>query len=44
VQKGLIEIRPLIGLADGTEISEKSVKEIEAIARELVRAINAKAG
>jgi hypothetical protein len=44
VQKGLIEIRPLVGLADGTEISEKSVKEIEAIARELVRAIHAKAG
>jgi hypothetical protein len=44
VQKGLVEIRPLIGLAEGTEISEKSVREIEAIARELVRAINAKAG
>jgi hypothetical protein len=44
VQRGLIEIRPLVGLADGTEISEKSVKEIEAIARELVRAIHAKAG
>ncbi len=44
VQRGLIESRPLVGLADGTEISEKSVKEIEAIARELVRAIHAKAG
>jgi hypothetical protein len=43
VQKGLIEIRPLVGLTDGTEISEKSVKEIEAIAKDLVRAINSKA-
>ncbi len=42
VQKGLIEIRPLVGLTDGTEISEKSVKEIEVIARDLVRAINSK--
>jgi hypothetical protein len=42
VQKGLIEIRPLIGLTDGTEISEKTVKEIDVIARELVRAINSK--
>lgn len=44
VQKGLIEIRPLVGLADGTEISEKTVKEIEAIASDLIKAINSKAG
>jgi len=44
VQKGLIEIRPLVGLTDGTAISEKSVKEIAAIARELIRAIYSKAG
>ena len=43
VQKGLSEIRPLIGLTDGAEISEKSVKEIEAIAGELVKAIASKA-
>jgi hypothetical protein len=42
VQKGLLDIRPLIGLADGTEISEKTVREISAVAEDLVRTINAK--
>ena len=42
VQKGLIEIRPLMGLADGAAISEKSVQEIKAIAGDLLKAINTK--
>ena len=42
VQKGVLEIRPLMGLPDGGDISEKSVKEIGAIAAGLVNAINAK--
>lgn len=42
VQKGLIDIRPLMGLADGTEISEKTVKEIKAIAEDLVKTIGEK--
>ena len=43
VQKGLIEIRPLIGLTDGTSISEKTVLEIDAIAADLVKTINSRA-
>ncbi len=43
VQKGLLDIRPLIGLTDGTEISEKTVKEIGAIVHELIQSIGARA-
>ena len=42
VQKGLEEIRPLMGVADGVEISEKTVLEIGRIAERLVKAIQAK--
>jgi hypothetical protein len=42
VQKGLVDIRPLIGLGSGEEISDKTVREISAIAEELVRTISAK--
>jgi hypothetical protein len=42
VQKGLVDIRPLIGLGAGAEISDKTVHEINAIAEELVRTISAK--
>jgi hypothetical protein len=42
VQKGLIDIRPLMGLSDGTEISEKTVNEIKVIAEDLVKTIGAK--
>ena len=42
VQKGLIDIRPLMGLTDGAEISEKTVKEIHAIAEDLVKTIGEK--
>ena len=42
VQKGLLEIRPLVGLHDGSEISEKSVKEIGAHVEALVKSIGAK--
>ena len=43
VQKGVLEIRPLMGLPDGGEISAKSVKEIHAVTAGLVTAINSKA-
>ncbi len=43
VQKGLLEIRPLIGLAEGSDISEKSVKEINDITSGLIKSINSKA-
>ena len=43
VQKGVLEIRPLMGLPDGGDVSEKSVKEINAIAAGLTTAINTKA-
>lgn len=42
VQKGVLEIRPLMGLPEGGDISEKSVKEIGAISAALVKAINSK--
>ena len=42
VQKGVLEIRPLMGLPEGSAISEKSVKEIGAISAALVKAINSK--
>ncbi|MEA3209130.1 MAG: hypothetical protein QOE70_2187 [Chthoniobacter sp.] len=43
VQKGLLEIRPLVGIEDGTMISEKTVKDIGKIAEDLVKSINTKA-
>jgi hypothetical protein len=43
VQKGVLEIRPLIGLADGVDISEKSVQEINGITSDLIKSINTKA-
>jgi hypothetical protein len=43
VQKGILEIRPLVGLEDGTQISEKTVQEIGKIAEDLVKTINSKA-
>ncbi|HEV7869524.1 MAG TPA: hypothetical protein VGO90_17675 [Chthoniobacteraceae bacterium] len=43
VQQGILEIRPLVGTVDGTQISEKTVKEIGRISADLVKAINAKA-
>jgi hypothetical protein len=42
IRKGLIEIRPLMGVTEGVEISEKTVKDIGAIAERLVKAINSK--
>ena len=39
---GLKDIRPLIGLTDGAEISAKSVKEVGSIASGLVKAIQTK--
>ena len=43
VQKGVLEIRPLMGLPDGGDISEKSVQDIRAISAAVVTAINTKA-
>ena len=43
VQKGILEIRPLIGLTDDAEISEKSVSEINRITSDLIKSINSKA-
>jgi hypothetical protein len=43
VQKGVLEIRPLIGLADGVDVSEKSVGEINGITSDLIKTINSKA-
>ena len=42
VQKGVLEIRPHMGLPEGGDISEKSVKAIGAVTADLVKAINAK--
>lgn len=42
VQKGLIEIRPLVGLADGSSISEKSVLAIDSIAADLIKTISSR--
>jgi hypothetical protein len=42
VAKGVDEIRPLVGLEDGTQISEKSVKEINEATGRLVKKISAK--
>jgi hypothetical protein len=43
VQKGLLDIRPLIGLAEGVDISPKSVQEINNITSDLIKTINSKA-
>jgi len=43
VQKGVLEIRPLIGLTDDVDISEKSVQEINRITSDLIKSINSKA-
>ncbi len=43
VQNAVLDIRPLMGLPDGSDISEKSVKEINAISAAVVTAINTKA-
>lgn len=42
VRKGVKEIRPLVGVGDGTQISEKSVKEINGITASLVKKIGSK--
>lgn len=42
MQKGLIDIRPLISIGEGSEISEKTVKEIKGIVEELIKGITAK--
>jgi hypothetical protein len=42
VQKGVLDIRPLIGAEDGTQISEKSVKEVGELTGGLVKQISAK--
>ncbi|MCE9612226.1 MAG: hypothetical protein K8R23_18670 [Chthoniobacter sp.] len=42
VQKGVLEIRPLMGLPESGDISEKSVKEIGAITSALVKEITSK--
>jgi hypothetical protein len=42
IQAGLKEIRPLIGLTDGAEISAKSVREVGSIAAGLVKAIHSR--
>ncbi len=42
-QKAILEIRPLVGIDDGTQISEKTVKDIGKIAEDVVKAINSKA-
>jgi hypothetical protein len=39
---GLKNIRPLVGLSDGAEISAKSVKEVSEITTALVKAIQTK--
>jgi hypothetical protein len=43
VQQGLLQIRPLIGLGDGSAISEKTVEEIRSITEALVKSISSKA-
>jgi hypothetical protein len=42
VQKGVVEIRPLVGIDDGSRISEKSVKDVGNVAERLVKSINTK--
>lgn len=42
IQAGLKEIRPLLGLTEGAEISAKSVKEVGTISAGLVKAIQSR--
>lgn len=42
IQKGVLDIRPFIGLTEGSDISEKSVTEINSITKDLVKSINSK--
>ncbi len=42
VRQGLLEIRPLMGVTEGVEISEKTVIEVGEIANRLIKAINSK--
>jgi hypothetical protein len=42
MRKGVIEIRPLVGIGDGSRISEKSVKDVGSVAERLVKSINSK--
>ena len=42
VRKGLQDIRPLIGLSEGSDISEKSVNQINDITGELIKSIRSK--
>ena len=43
VNKGVLDIRPLVGLGTDSDISEKSVKEIKAITADLLNSIKSKA-
>jgi hypothetical protein len=43
VNKGVLDIRPLVGLGTESDISEKSVTEINAITADLLNTINSKA-
>jgi len=42
VEKGVEDIRPLIGIENGDQISEKSVKEVGDITGRLIKTINSK--
>jgi len=42
VRKGLQDIRPLIGLSEGSDISEKSVNQINDITGDLIKSIRSK--
>lgn len=42
VQKGVLEIRPLVGIENGDKISPKSVEEVGGVAGRLIKAINSK--
>ena len=42
VRKGLLDIRPLLGLSEGSTISEKSVKQINDITSDLIKSIHSK--
>jgi hypothetical protein len=42
VQKGILDIRPLLGKENGDRISPKSVEEVESVAGRLTKAINSK--
>jgi len=42
VESGVKDIRPRIGIENGDQISEKSVKEVGDIAGRLIKTINSK--